>query len=139
MKNIINKFWAMVVEFWSNLKSSLVGHFRFVYSKTYLIIFGVLNLAAWGLAAVIFIKLPADRLLILHSNILFGIDLISPRQNVFLLPAAGLLVTALNIGVGLALNKKDVLARHLLLGAAVIFNLFMLLSVYSAFTVNYIN
>ena len=59
-------------------------------------------------------------LLPLHFNSQGVADIISPREEVFRLPTAGLLVLCVNLAIGLTVHKHERLATYLLFGAIVV-------------------
>lgn len=106
--------------------------------KIHLLLSGVLNFIIWILAVIIFYK-AEQSLLIIHYNILFGIDWVASKPTIFLLPVIGLIVFVVNTLLSWRVGKYDDLSKHLLLGGAVVVNLFLLLAIATIWSINYIN
>ncbi|MEI6378383.1 MAG: hypothetical protein WCO55_01890 [Candidatus Falkowbacteria bacterium] len=139
MKRVINRFWGWVSSQTSLWSVAFVAFFRPAYAKWYLGVAGALDLASWALAIVIKWYL-GDKQVIMHSNILFGIDRIASAGAVFWLPAFGLIIIVANIILAYLLSgRKEGILPHLLLAGAVAVNLFVLMALGSIYRINYIN
>ena len=139
MKSFINKYrgWlSSEAQLWS---VGLVDFFRPLYAKWYLGLAGVLNLTSLILATIIKWYL-GDKQVIMHSNIVFGIDQIAGPLAVFWLPIFGLAVIIVNVILAYALTpRQGTILRHILLAGAVAVNIFVLMAVGSVYRINYIN
>ena len=138
MKQWLNKIIGAWSAHHSSLKSSWLSFWNTKSVKIHLLLSGSLNLIIWLLAALIFYR-ASQALLIIHYNILFGIDWVSDKSTVFWLPGAGLIVLIINTVLSWRVGNRDNLSKHLLLGGAVVTNLFLLLAIATVWSINYIN
>lgn len=84
------------------------------------------NLGIW---LEIFLNIrPQEDPIFLHYNILFGVDLFGPWWRVLSLPAGGLIILALNTGIGWMLFHKDPFAGYLSQAVAVLCQIFLLVA-----------
>lgn len=135
----MNKYRGWLASQASLWSVGMVDFFRPPYAKWYLGLAGFLDLASFILAGVIKWYL-GDKQVIMHSNIVFGIDQIAGSAAVFWLPAFGLAVIIANIILAYALTlRQGTILRHILLAGAVAVNLFVLMAVGSVYRINYIN
>lgn len=82
------------------------------------------NLLIWGWLA--WNIRPQESAIFLHYNVLFGVDLIGPWQRVFYVPLAGLSIILVNAFIGWFLFSKDKFAAHVLNGAALLSQIFLI-------------
>ncbi|MDD4412406.1 MAG: hypothetical protein PHR00_02050 [Patescibacteria group bacterium] len=140
MKLFVNKIFG-----WFSFKSlfwttAWLDFWRPISAKIYLAVLVFLNLAAWALSLVIKFNLK-DRMVIFHYTILFGIDYIAKSSAVFRIPIYGLFFIVFNFAIALFLHNKrhDRTLTHILLGAAIVVNVFLLVSLMSIYSINYIH
>ena len=139
MKGLLNRFWGWVSSQASLWSVGFVAFFRPVFAKWYLGLAGAFNLAGWVLAIIIKWYM-GDKQVIMHSNILFGIDRIAGAAAVFWLPVLALGIIIINVILAYALSsRKENILSHLLLAGAVAVNIFVLLALGSIYRINYIN
>jgi len=86
-------------------------------------IFFVLHILTWGWL-LLNIR-PQQDLLFLHYNTLFGVDLVGDWWKVFYAPLAGLFIFLVNVFLGWFLFAKSKFAAYLLIGIAVLCQLFL--------------
>ncbi len=114
----------------------ILGLFGFLYIRVYLIIIISLILLNWLFAYTININVSQD-LVVLHYNVDFGVNLIGNVKQLYVVPLMGLVVFIINFILSAFLNKQDKFFSHLLLGAAVLVNLFLLAAIASVYLVNF--
>ncbi len=68
--------------------------------------------------------------LFLHYNILFGVDLIGPAWQVYLVPLSGFMIILVNFLLGWALFKKDTFASFILNFVACLVQLFLVIDAF---------
>jgi len=107
-------------------------------NRLYFLAAGLAHLAAWLEAIFIYRQLAGD-LLVLHYNVDFGIDLVGAGAAIFIYPLFGLGIFILNLALAAVWHAhKDFRTfAHLLLGAAVIFGLFLNLVLLFIYLINF--
>lgn len=105
--------------------------------KIYWLAGGAANVLLWLLAFLIWRGLHQD-LAILHYNIIFGIDYLAPRTQIYFLPLIALILSLLNAGLSLAYWKRDLFLSKLLLAAVAAVNIIVGLGLYSIYIVNFV-
>lgn len=100
-----------------------------------------LNLASWIWCYIIDSRTINEgrELTALHYSVDFGVNLIGSVTKIYQMPLFGLLVLVINFSILLSLSKrgKNAFLLHCLLLSTVIVNLFILLSVFSVYLVNF--
>lgn len=82
-----------------------------------------LNIFSW---LWLFFKVPRNiDQVFLHYNILFGVDKIGERGEVYYTPLIGLAIMAVNFIIAWIIYKKDWFFSYTLLGVAVVVNIFV--------------
>jgi len=111
---------------------------RFSYSRQYLLGVFVVQLIAWLQAGLIYRGLTSG-FLILHYNVSLGVDLVGEARQVFLYPLFGLAVALVNsIILSFWHRARDFqILAHLLLAAALIFNLLISAALFSIYLTNF--
>ncbi|MDO8626808.1 MAG: hypothetical protein Q7K39_05175 [Candidatus Magasanikbacteria bacterium] len=79
---------------------------------------------------------PSAEQFFLHYNSVFGVDLVGPWWQVFLAPLGGLILIALNFGVGLFLYNRDRFLSRALSVAAAIFLLGLVITAHMLVGIN---
>ena len=137
---LFNKLWIWWAERPRKILARVKDFFSFKTAQIYLIAIGLLLAGSLVLAWLIYSRTPADHLVIMHYNTLFGIDWIAPRGTVFWLPVAAWSLTAANLLIGLLIgSRQDNFIKHLLLAGTALIDIFILLATYSVFLINFIN
>lgn len=106
--------------------------FSFWHSRVYIALVLMFNGLAWFLSAQLRSNFPEDYQAVLHYNVDFGVSLIGPTRQIFVIPAIGDAVFIVNIVVLYFLSKIGYdkrFFRHLLLSSALFVNVFLLISV----------
>jgi len=97
---------------------------RFVISALLTAI--ALNIILW---IILYLKIkPSEYPIPLHYNIFFGVDLMGGYTKVYTLPGIGILILLFNLILSFSLYKKERLASYLLIGTAVLIQVFLILS-----------
>ena len=111
---------------------------RFLPSRFYFLAVLLAQALAWLQASLIFRNLSGD-LLVLHYNVDFGVDLVGPPAQIFIYPFFGLAIFLINLILAASLHrhKNFRVFVHLLLGAAVIFALFLNLTFWFIYLINF--
>lgn len=78
-----------------------------------------------------------DQQLILHYNIKFGADQIGNPANLFLLPAAGLLVFIANLIAAYLIKSEKNFIAHVLLLSSLLFNELILAAIWGLYLINF--
>jgi len=85
-----------------------------------------LNIILW---IILYLKIkPSEYPIPLHYNIFFGVDLMGGYTKVYTLPGIGILILLFNLVLSFSLYKKERLASYLLIGIAVLIQVFLILS-----------
>lgn len=131
-------FYAKSFTVWQKFKYYFFKLWQFVPIRFYLAFVLLFQLLAWFQSFVIFRRLSSD-FLILHYNINFGIDLVSKASAIFYFPIIGLLLVLFDIFLVITFsqNKHFKSLAHLLLGAAIVFSVFLNLALLSISLVNF--
>ena len=120
---------------WRNF---LISFFKLFFVRIYLIFTVLCNLLLWLLSWLVMVNINQE-LSILHYNIIFGIDYIGDPHRIFFLPAFGLAMALINMLLSLWLFKREKLLAHLLMLSALVFHIFLGLSLYSIYLINFVN
>lgn len=122
----------------NNLRKGITNIFSFLFIRIYLVILFILNLLIWLFTYLFFTKV-SQNLIILHYNVDFGVDLIGGVKNIFIIPCLGLFVIIFNLILPFVFleNKHFKFIAHLLLSAAILVNLFLLLSLGPIYLINF--
>jgi hypothetical protein len=101
----------------------------------YIFIAGIgANIFSWIL---IFLFLKKETLnIILHYNILSGVDYQGSSQKLFIIPAIGLLVIFMNLIISRAVYAEDKFISYLLISAALVSQMFVVIAVITIILVN---
>ena len=112
--------------------------FSLVFVRIYLGILCFLSIFSWLFCYLFYTKV-SQSLIILHYNVDFGVDLIGDVKKIFIIPTLGLFVIFFNfILIFIFLkNENFKFISHLLLGTAVIVNLFLFLSLGPIYLINF--
>lgn len=110
---------------------------NFSYIKIYLAAIFLVNALAWGAALFIAGRIDGETA-ILHYNVDFGANLIDRTGNLYVIPALGLVITAINLVIANALltYKREPLAVHLLFAGALLVNLLLLSALATLYLIN---
>jgi len=85
-----------------------------------------LNIILW---IILYLKIkPSEYPIPLHYNIFFGVDLVGEYNKIYILPGIGILILFFNLILSFSLYKKERLASYLLIGTAVLIQMFLILS-----------
>ena len=122
----------------ANWKDFLGSYFKLFFVKIFLIFTFLSNILLWLLSWLVVVNINQE-LSILHYNILFGIDYIGSPNHIFWLPTFGLLITIINLILSLWLFKREKLIAQILMLSALIFHIFLGLSLYSIYLINFVN
>ena len=86
----------------------------------------LLNVFSWGWLA---LQVPhTAEQVFLHYTILFGVDQIGERGQIFLVPLVGFGLLVLNFLLGWVLYRKDWFYSYALVGIGVILNIYVVIS-----------
>ena len=103
---IYSNFYARFYAFRQEVALAFATLWRFNSSRFYFGLAVIIQASAWLQAAYIYRHLSGD-LLVIHYNIDFGIDLVGAPWRIFLYPAYGLAVFALNWIIASALYRRQ--------------------------------
>jgi hypothetical protein len=133
-----SNFYARFYAICQQIGEALVALWHFMPSRWYLLFIAFFQVAAWLQAWSIRHNLTGD-LLVLHYNVNFGTDLVGPPNKILIYPLFGLGVFLANLVflIFLRQHKNWRSFVHLLLGAAVIFGLFLCLALLSIYLINF--
>ena len=104
--------------------------------KIYLIFLFALNIANWLLAFFVN-KSVSQKLVVLHYNVNLGVNLIGDVSSVYIMPTLGLVFIIVNFLLLLNLYSKNNFLNHLLLGASLLINLFLIAGVFAVYLINF--
>lgn len=134
MSRIYSQFYIIR----QNFSSSITNIFGFLYCKVYLAVILTLNALLWWGSYYIYTHV-SGKLLILHYNVDFGIDLIGEHNDVFFIPLLALIFSFLNISFLLFFYKEKYLKfmAHLFLSSSVLVNIILLTALMSIYLINF--
>jgi len=135
LKIIIRRIFIFIKFLFSGLKLFLSSHFlknKIIFNLITLSF--ILNLFLW----IIFLqnKKEGDYPVILHYNLIFGVDYLDQYQKIYLISAMGLIILLLNLALGYYLYLKEKLASYLLVFSAFIVQIFLLFAGYLIIAIN---
>ena len=107
-----------------------------IFVKIYLFSLFTVNAANWLLAYYIN-KNVSQRLVVLHYNVDLGVNLIGQVVSVYIIPILGLCFIAINFLLLMRVYARDKFVAHLLLGCALLANLFLLAGTLSVYIINF--
>lgn len=109
----------------------------FLRDKNFLMISAataLVNIALWLL---IFAFLGKEKInIILHYNVLFGVDFQGNPREVFTIPAIGLVIFFLNAIITEFIHKKEKLIAYLLLSVSLVSQIFAVIAVAAIILIN---
>lgn len=127
----------------SELRSFVSNLLTFFYIKVYLFSILGLNFLNWLFVYIINSKVSQD-LTVLHYNVDFGVNLIGSVKQIYIIPFLGLIIFILNLillAFAFRLNFRIPSAgkffAHILLGASMLANFFLFLSLVFIYLVNF--
>lgn len=107
------------------MKAMLFKFFRSRFLLANFLFSLLVNLMAWAL---IYWRIrPSAEPIPLHYNIYFGLDLIGPWQQAFIIPAVGLAIFLLNFVLAWWLHQHEKALGHLLMGMTSVLQIFLLI------------
>jgi hypothetical protein len=112
--------------------------FELLSVKIYLGVLLFLNSFVW-LAVYYIAGQVTQELVVLHYNVDFGVDLVGNVNNMYMIPAVGLLIAAANFLLVFFFSRHGdlPLIAHFLLGTAVVVNFFLLISLIPIYFINF--
>ncbi|MDD4900708.1 MAG: hypothetical protein PHS62_01180 [Patescibacteria group bacterium] len=126
-----------VLHFW---RARLVENVLFLVNITavrlYLAALLASNIANWFLAYYVN-KNVSQTLVVLHYNVNLGVNLIGNVFSIYAMPALGLAFILINFFLLANVYAKKVFLIHLLLGAALLANIFLIASTVSIYLINF--
>ncbi len=125
---VLKDAWAAVIkEFAEN-----------TYIRVYLAVLLVFNGCLWILANLVKQATGQD-LIALHYQVDYGVNLIGGANNIFLLPAIGLIIIMVNVFLSLLVvrRKERNFLSHILLSAAVLTHFFIAIALWLLYLINY--
>ena len=133
-----NKMWGQILSKRQELGKIWSDYFAWKPARIYWLVALVLNLALWLMAWLIYRRLDQE-LVILHYNVIFGIDSLGAPAKIYWLPGIGLLIFSFNALASLFCQERDrFLIGSLLVGSSLI-NVILGLALYSLYLVNFVN
>lgn len=140
MKQLFNKSLGWLSSHIAGKKLELADFFRPVHIKLISGLALLFNLVSWVLAFISWFGLrqSPDKQIILHRTTVFGIDQIGAAFEVFYLPGFGLLVLIANLILAYAFaRKKDNISLYLLIGSAIVVNVFLIMALATIYKLNF--
>jgi hypothetical protein len=127
---------------WNNLKEKIGDAFAEIFSllpaRLYMGAALFLNINLW-IFSWLFYRLVRGELIVLHYNVDFGVDFFGDSRNIFIIPALGfffLLFNFLLLSI-FSRNKNFNFICHLMLGTALLANIFLSLALGPIYLVNF--
>ncbi|MCK5085514.1 hypothetical protein KAK05_02270 [Candidatus Parcubacteria bacterium] len=135
LKIIVRRIFIFIKFLFSGLKLFLSSHFlknKIIFNLITLSF--ILNLFLW----IMFLqnKKEGDYPVILHYNLIFGVDYLDQYQKIYLISAMGLIILLFNLALGYYLYLKEKLASYLLVFSAFIVQIFLLFAGYLIIAIN---
>lgn len=121
-----------------NAKSRFTDFFAFLYVKIYATAIIIINFAIWLIVRYFNSELGNEQAA-LHYNVDFGINLIGPAKNLYIIPLLGLIIFIANIIILLIIgrDKEIKFIANLLFVAALLSNLILLIATIAVYLVNF--
>jgi len=121
-----------------NIKEDVLETLNLSFIKTYVVITAVINLFSW-IFCYLFATKVSQKLVVLHYNVDFGVDLIGDVNKIFVIPFLGLFVLIFNFMLIFLFLKNEnfKFLIYLLLGTALLVNLFLFLSLGPIYLINF--
>lgn len=119
------------------LAAAISDLFSFAYVKIYLAAALAVNLAVWSAAYIVNSNIK-DELVVLHYNIDFGANLVGGASQVYTIPFLGLIIIFANTALLSFIHRQSRFLAHALMAAAVLANIFFLMSAASVYSANFI-
>ncbi len=135
LKIIVRRIFIFIKFLLSGLKLFSSSHFlknKIIFNL--IILSFILNLFLW----ILFLqnKKEGDYPVILHYNLIFGVDYLDQYQKIYLISTMGLIILLLNLALGYYLYLKEKLASYLLVFSAFIVQIFLLFAGYLIIAIN---
>jgi hypothetical protein len=132
------KIYEKISVFLKRFKSLSNDLYRYVFIKVYFLLVVFINLLLW-VSAYLMYRNISQEISILHYNVDFGIDLIGNKNYFFIIPLLSLFFILLNKIILLILLKRDhfKFLAHFLLGFLLLINIFLVLSLFSLYLINF--
>ena len=124
---------------WSeDAQSRLADFFSFLYVKIYLAFIIIINFFIW-LIAYHFNKELDLAQAVLHYNVDFGVNLIGPAKELYIIPILGIIIFLFNVMIILIIgrDKEIKFLANLLLIAALLSNLILLIAAIAVYLINF--
>lgn len=137
--NIINMdIGRIYYSFKQIIADNLFFIFNFFYIRLYFIIIFSLNIFLWLLVYSININFSRE-LIVLHYNVDFGVDMIGPVNNLYIIPLAHLIILIINILIIFYSVKYKYFKFivHILLLAGLVVGIFLLIALSFIYLINF--
>jgi hypothetical protein len=125
-----------VYKIFRTLKENFSLFFENLNVKVFLFLIFVFNLANFLYAYFLRSKINND-LMVLHYNIIFGVDLIGAPSKIYYLPLIGLIFSIINIVLLILVFKTSRLLNSLIFVFTLLVNIFIFLGLFSLYLVNF--
>lgn len=115
-----------------------ISAFSFLYIKIYFFCLLVLNIIAWFGAGFIDSKID-KKIIALHYNVDFGINLIGEAKNIYVIPLVGLIIIIVNsiLYISLLKNKDRKIISHILFASGIFISFLLLSAITSIYLINF--
>ena len=135
LKIIVRRIFIFIKFLFSGLKLFSASHFlknKIIFNLIALSF--ILNLFLW----IMFLqnKKEGDYPVILHYNLIFGVDYLDQYQKIYSISAMGLIIILFNLILGYYLYSKEKLASYLLVFSAFVVQIFLLFAGYLIIAIN---
>lgn len=106
------------------------------FVRMYLLFLLALNAINWLLAFYLNNNV-SQNLVVLHYNVNLGVNLIGEAKDIYVIPTLGLTFIVINFLLLLNIFSRNKFLIHLLLGASLLINLFLIVSTAAIYLVNF--
>lgn len=133
-----SSFYARFYSRLEKIKDSFLEIFSYRSGVVYVILLSFYQLILW-LEAFFIKKILSGKIVVLHYNIDFGIDLVAPAAYIYYYPLLALIVVFLNFILLMLFYKRknlNVLINYLL-GGALLFSIILSLVLLSVYLINF--
>ncbi len=132
------KIYERISIFLKRFKTLSSDLYREAFIKIYFLSAISINLLLW-ISSYLMHRNISQEISILHYNVDFGIDLIGNKNYFFIIPLLSLFFILLNKMILLILLKRDhfKFLAHFLLGFLLLINIFLALSLFSLYLINF--
>jgi len=132
ISKILGHFHVFITWFHEQVKEFI----KLLPVKIYLVSLIILNLCSWFFAYYL-VSQANKGIIILHYNVIFGVDLVGEAVGIYFFPFFSSLIILINSLLALCIFKKHRLSYRIFLAVTVVINVLSILALYSVYLINF--